>query len=107
MVAHNEDKKIAVCLDSLLSQDYPEEKMEIIIVDDFSTDNSKKIIKKYIGKYKYIKLVTNNKKGLGSAIYNGIIKSKKKFLCIFMADMSDDLKDLKKYYLEVDRLHKI
>ena len=34
VAAHNEDKNIAVCLDSLLNQDYPEEKMEIIIVND-------------------------------------------------------------------------
>ena len=30
VAAHNEAKNIAICLDSLLNQDYPEEKMEII-----------------------------------------------------------------------------
>ena len=32
VAAHNEAKSITACLDSLLNQDYPEEKMEIIIV---------------------------------------------------------------------------
>ena len=48
---------------------------------------------------KFIKLYDNKKKGLGSAIQVGILKSKKNFICIFMADLSDDFKDLKKYYL--------
>ena len=99
----NEEAQIKFTLNKLISFKKKIRDMEIIIVDDFSTDNSKRIIKKYIGRYKYIKLVTNNKKGLGSAIYNGIIKSKKKFLCIFMADMSDDLNDLKKYYSEISK----
>ena len=47
---------------------------------------------------KYIKLYKNSKIGLGSAIQNGILRSRKKYVCIFMADMSDDIKDLIKYY---------
>jgi cellulose synthase/poly-beta-1,6-N-acetylglucosamine synthase-like glycosyltransferase len=38
--ARNEDDRIGHCLDSLLACDYPEEKLEIIVVDDFSTDGT-------------------------------------------------------------------
>ena len=51
---------------------------------------------------KYIRLV-DNKKGLGSAINSGIIASKKEYLCIFMADLSDDLNDVEKYFYEISK----
>ena len=52
---------------------------------------------------KYIRLVDNKKKGLGSAINSGIIASKKEYLCIFMADLSDDLNDVEKYFYEISK----
>ena len=70
---------------------------EIIFIDDFSSDNTKQIIKKSIRSNKKIKYYKNIKKGLGSAIGLGINKSTKKFVCIFMCDNSDDLSDLKYY----------
>ena len=47
VAAHNEAKNIAVCLDSLLNQDYPEEKMEIISVNDRSEDDTALILEEY------------------------------------------------------------
>jgi glycosyltransferase involved in cell wall biosynthesis len=43
----NESKNIARCLDSILQQQYPENKLEIIVVDDHSTDNTVSIIEKH------------------------------------------------------------
>lgn len=43
VAARNEEKNIARLLDSLSQLDYPEEKFEIIVVDDRSTDSTKKI----------------------------------------------------------------
>ncbi len=71
---------------------------EAILINDFSTDGSEKIIQKFLKKNKFIKLYNNKKKGLGSAIELGVIKSTKEYICIFMSDMSDDINDLKKYY---------
>ena len=47
IAAHNEGLNITVCLDSILNQDYPQDKLEIIIVNDRSEDNTGLIIKKY------------------------------------------------------------
>jgi dolichol-phosphate mannosyltransferase len=71
---------------------------EVIFIDDFSTDNSFKEIKKISKKKKYIKIFKNKTKGLGSAINYGIKKSKSNYICIFMCDLSDDTTDLIKYY---------
>jgi len=38
--AHNEEATIGVCLESLIEAHYPQNKMEIILVDDGSTDNT-------------------------------------------------------------------
>ena len=72
--------------------------IEIIFVDDFSEDGSFDLIKKFISKKKYLKVIKNTKKGLGQAIQEGIKKSASKYVCIFMCDMSDDINDVKKYY---------
>ena len=58
VAAHNEAKNIAVCLDSLLNQDYPEEKMEIIIVDDRSVDDTALILEKYDQNHKLLRVLS-------------------------------------------------
>ena len=43
----NEEKNIENCLKSILQQSYPRDKIEIIVVDNNSTDRTKEIAKKY------------------------------------------------------------
>lgn len=69
---------------------------EIIIINDFSTDKTFEICKKLSSKKVIIK--NNLRKGLGGAINYGIKISKKKFVVIMMADLSDSCSDLLKYY---------
>ncbi len=58
--AHNEEKNIAACLDTLLTQDYPKKYLEFIIVDDRSNDKTGEIIDRYKKKDKRIKKITIN-----------------------------------------------
>jgi len=51
MPIYNEEKKIQKCLESIKRQDYPKEKIEIIFVDDDSTDKSLEIAREYDVKY--------------------------------------------------------
>ncbi|WP_199120900.1 glycosyltransferase family A protein [Pedobacter sp. ASV28] len=61
---YNNGHYIAECLDSLIKQDY--ESIEIIIVDDASTDNSIHIIKQYQNQHPNIFLFHNSEnKGVG------------------------------------------
>ncbi|MFN3871967.1 MAG: glycosyltransferase [Ignavibacterium sp.] len=46
----NEEKNILKTLKSVESQDYPEERFEVIFIDDHSDDNSKKLLEKNISK---------------------------------------------------------
>ena len=98
---HNEEEQLKITIPKLIFFKKKVKKLEIIFVDDFSVDKTSKIIRKFTKSKKFIKLIKNKKKGLGSAINSGILKSKNKYICIFMADMSDDLKDLKNYFYQI------
>lgn len=43
----NEEKNIKKCLESIFFQDYPKSKIEVLVVDDDSTDKTVQIAKKY------------------------------------------------------------
>ena len=74
---------------------------EVLIINDNSTDETVNLIKN--SKFNKINVVLKNnyKKGLGSAIVTGIDNSSKKYINIYMADMSDSLDDLNLYYKEI------
>lgn len=74
VVARNEEENIATCLDSLLAQNYPLDKFQIIVVDDHSTDSTFKIISSYSEKNIQINClqldrnVTGKKQGITKAV---------------------------------------
>ena len=51
IAARNESKNLSKLLDDLASQDYPKNKLEIIVADDRSTDNTWKIITDFKNEY--------------------------------------------------------
>ena len=61
IAAHNEGQNIASCLNSILRQDYPHEKMEIIVVNDRSEDDTGIILSKYEKEHPYLNVITINK----------------------------------------------
>lgn len=53
----NVEKYLERCVESILRQTY--KNIEIILVDDFSSDSTKKIIRNYVKKYKNIRAIYN------------------------------------------------
>lgn len=77
VAARNEEENILRCLIALDRQIFPDSKLEIILVDDHSTDSTGKIIDEFIsGKEKFKKIFTNreigNLKGKTNALANAI-----------------------------------
>tara|TARA_B100000780_G_scaffold275841_1_gene243289 strand:- start:642 stop:1361 length:720 start_codon:yes stop_codon:yes gene_type:complete len=85
-------------IERIFQKNFNEIKHEIILINDFSTDDTLIKAKEISQNNKNFSILNNVKKGLGGAISLGIEKSKGDFTCIMMADFSDDIKDLKKYY---------
>lgn len=78
---YNTEKYLEECLESVLNQTLKE--IEIIAVDDGSTDNSLSILGRYAEKYVNIVILTQSNQGAGPARNNGIRNAKGKYL-IFM-----------------------
>ncbi|MBX0311553.1 MAG: glycosyltransferase family 2 protein [Sulfurihydrogenibium sp.] len=72
----NEKKIIEKCLDSVINQDYPKDKLEILVIDGMSDDGTREIIKKYIEQYTFIKMFDNPKKIVPTAMNIGIKNAK-------------------------------
>ena len=91
---YNTQEYIGECLDSLFSQTQKE--IEIIAVDDGSTDKSLEIIKSYQKEHNNLKIVCQKNMKLGAARNAGMKIARGK--CIYFLD-SDDL--IEKNALEI------
>lgn len=81
---YNNEKHIKKCLDSLLSQTY--KFLEIVLVDDGSTDSSLKICNQYMKKDDRVIVVQKQNEGVASARNEGIKIAKGNFLVFVDSD---------------------
>lgn len=88
----NEERFIANCLDSIVAQDYPKDKLEVFVVDGMSEDGTRKIIKQYTERFPFINLLDNYKRTTSSAFNRGI-KAAKGDIIIIMGSHSTYEKD--------------
>ncbi len=84
--AYNEEKNIKKCIQTILKSNYDKNKLEIICVDDGSTDRTVKVIKELSKKNKNIRLVKGNHKGKSKALNLGIKNSKLNYVLTVDAD---------------------
>lgn len=88
----NEEKFISKCLDSIILQDFPKDKLEVLVVDGMSEDGTREILKKYQREHPFIKVLDNVKKITPSALNIGIENSKGEII-IRMDSHADYQKD--------------
>jgi glycosyltransferase involved in cell wall biosynthesis len=79
---YNEETFIGTILENILSQDYPRESLEVLIVDGFSTDQTRSVIQSYTSLYSFIRLVDNEKQFVPFALNLGIAGSKGEVIMI-------------------------
>lgn len=81
---YNVGKYLSCCLDSLIQQSYND--LELICVDDGSTDNSPQILQDYALKDKRIHIITQENQGLSGARNTGINAAKGEWMMFVDSD---------------------
>ncbi len=73
---YNEGNFIASCLNSIITNEYPKNNLEILVIDGKSADNTRLVVKKIAEFYPFIQLIENSKRITPSALNIGIKKAK-------------------------------
>jgi glycosyltransferase involved in cell wall biosynthesis len=89
---YNAEKYVSKCIESVINQSY--EKIEVLLINDGSTDNSQEICDAYAIKDQRVKVIHKQNQGVSSARNLGIDESKGEY--ISFVD-SDDWIDLDTY----------
>lgn len=96
--AFNESRRLAATLDSVVSYVSQQHwKVEIIVVNDGSTDDTADIVKGYAAQYPVVRLVQNpGNRGKGYSVRNGMLNAHGDVLLFSDADLSSPISEAPK-----------
>lgn len=98
---YNSEKYLPRCLDSIVNQTLKD--IEIICVDDGSTDNSSKILQQYAARDKRIKFISQENQGLSITRNNGMALARGQYLSFTDSDDWITADMYAKLYAEAER----
>jgi len=98
MPCFNEGHHIGEAIEALLAMDYPKNMIEIIVVDDKSTDNSADVVRGYVKRYSNVRLIVNSRNSGGAAEPTnlGVKAAKYNYVAVADADSVPDRDALRK-----------
>lgn len=99
--AYNEEDTIGDTIISVMRLEYPENKKEVIVLNDGSKDNTLKICERLKKKYKTLIILNKPNSGKARSLNEGIALAKGELIAVVDADsypMSDGLKKMVGYF---------
>lgn len=94
--ACNEEKNIESTINSCLNQDYPKDKLKILVVNDGSTDRTREICEKIFVKKGLIKLINKRNTGKANSMNIALKEIDTDYFCLLDADSYLEKNALKK-----------
>ena len=98
---YNVEKYLKRCLESVVNQTY--KNLEIILVNDGSTDSCLQICEEYAKCDNRIKLINKKNSGLGMARNTGIDNANGEYICFFDSDDYIKLDTIGKLYRKIEK----
>ncbi len=92
---YNEEKTLSGTIRSLLALDYPKNKLDILIVNDGSTDNTVNIAQKFARSYSQVRVLSKENGGKASAMNLALLNSDSELIGCLDADSFVDSKALR------------
>jgi len=83
----NERSRLRECLTALVEQDYPAERIEILVVDGRSDDGTRGIIKEFCMRHKRVRLLKNYRRTTAHGLNIGIKESRGRIIVRVDGDM--------------------
>ena len=103
--AYNEEIVIAGTLESLLHLDYPRDRLEIIVIDDSSTDRTRRVIEHMMATDRRLRLVAIppglGGRGKSHALNHGVRYARFELIAVYDADNSPEPQSLRQLVAEL------
>ena len=96
---YNVEKYLQECLEKIINQTY--KNLEIIVLDDGSTDKSPEICDSYEKKDSRIKVIHKKNEGLGITRNRGLSNARGKYVCFIDSDDFPDVNMIEKLYFSL------
>ena len=92
--AHNEEKVIAYTIEAMLNLDYPKDKLDILVINDGSSDRTAEIVEEYTKRDTRWRLYNVPKgeggKGKSRALNLGLKQTNSQYIAVYDADNTPD-----------------
>lgn len=83
MATYNFERFLARAIESALAQDYPADALDIVVIDDGSTDSTPEVVRPYLDRVRYIRKENG---GLLTTVNRGLAEARGEFISLLSGD---------------------